>query len=244
VKSVVIEVGKGEVVVPVTFLAEYFDKSVSTVANWKKLKNLPLYDTKNGKNRFELISTIEWKKANLKDKFSPNKRVEISEDGVNDEDFRIDLPFGMQIGTIDLNNSQHLGVLALHPFGEMIRDTLKAREDIVQKRIKTAEIRKDLIPTKDAFRNITEVTYGLRSSMQSMLRNLPKELADKKTSDIKELLSIAFKSSLESVRDIDNCLVEEDEKMFDVIELVNSLFVQRVSPSVIMEKLKELSSEQ
>ncbi|MBL0707457.1 MAG: hypothetical protein JJW00_00205 [Sulfurimonas sp.] len=233
-----VEVNQGEIIVSSNLLAEYFGKSPATVTNWKTTKNLPIHDKIKGKYRYELISTVAWKKTNIKEKFSPNKQNVINTEV--DDSFKINLPFDIQIGEIDLNNSQHLGVLALHPFGEMIRDTLKAREDILQKRLKTAEQKKELVSTKDAFRSITEVAYGLRSSMQNMLRILPRELHNKKIGEIKNILNAEFKSSLESIRDIDNCREEDNLHLYDVIEIVSELLHKKIPLSEIVKQLEKL----
>lgn len=233
-----VEVDLGLIVVNTQLLSRYFGKTASTISGWKKVKGMPVHEESDRNIKYELFTVKEWKTHNIKDKYTPKGKINGKEVSSDDEDFKIDLPFGMEIGNIDLNNSQHLGVLALHPFGETIRDTLKAREDIKQKRIKTAEIMKELISVKEAFRTVTEVVFGLRSSMQNMLRLLPKELENKKASAIKPLLQSAFKTSIESIRDIDNCKTVEDERIFDVIEVMSEELKKGVPPAELINRIK------
>jgi len=245
VKLFEVEVDKNKVIVPSALLAVYFGKNASTVANWKSQKGMATYDIQGKKNRYELISTIEWKKANIKEKFSPNrKNIEIDPEDL-DEDFKVELPFGMQIGTVDLDNSQHLAVLALHPFGEQIRDTLKAREDIRQKGTKTAEMRKELINMNDVDKSMSEQAIIHKQDLMNSEKSFPTMFANKSKAYInKEYRKFNDKRLGDLDKIIEKTFPNMKSSMYDLISIAQALYVDGVNMDKMVSKLEELKGEE
>lgn len=236
-------VGKGVLIVPLSAIAGYFGKVPTTVTNWKGQKGLPVYDMKDKKNRFDFIPTVEWKRLNVKEKFSPN-RTDIEIKNKDEEEFKVDLPFGMQIGNIDLDNSQHLGVLAIHPYGEMIRDTLKTREEIKQKRIKTAEMKKELISVNDVDKSMSEQAIIHKQDIVNSEKSFPTTFANKS----KEFINTEYrKFNDKRLKDLDKIINKTfpnmKASMYDLITLATKLYKNGVNMDKMVEKLKELDDE-
>lgn len=113
---------KGKIIVDSNLLAIFYKRNKNTIRNWKNSKSMPVYEILDGINYFDIMEVHDWKKINIKERFSNNKSKEIEIE--TEDDFKLDLPYGLELADIDLENSLHLSILAAHPMGELIRDTL------------------------------------------------------------------------------------------------------------------------
>lgn len=152
-----VEVEKGTIKVDTNFLAKYFGRNKSTIRSWKNNKEMPVLSIDDkGIVFYDLQETIKWHKLNIKEKFNKNKNKEIDVES-DDEEFDFKLPYDLQLADIDLENSLHLSILAAHPMGELIRDTLQFVKDQQKREAEIQSKEHDLQVKKGQYLRIEEL---------------------------------------------------------------------------------------
>ena len=213
---------KNRIVVDSKFLSVFFGRNKNTIRGWKNSKNMPVYETDDkGVNYYDLMEVVQWKKLNIEEKFSNNRDKKIDAD--SDDDFKLDLPYDLEIANIDLDNSLHLSILAAHPFGELIRDTLefkaKQREkekDIEKKEFELKVRKKEFIKTEELNQALAETFAMVKDVDVNSRSKFPIEIAEALLNE-----NIITKEQKEQVR----------------------LMISRITDEVQNEKWKIISSQ-
>jgi len=241
-KTHVVRVEKNKIIVDGTFIADFKGRNKNTIRGWTNSKGMPVFETDDrGKNFFNLMEVHDWIKINISRKFNKNKSSEI--DIEEEDDFKLDLPYDLELADIDLEDSLHLSILAAHPFGEMIRDTLKFVQEQEKREIEinTKEhdynIKKGMyLKVEELNARMTEFMALVKDSDVNARAKFPIEIAD-------ELISsdLVKKEDKEKIQEIIRQAVDEvQEEKYNVI---SSQFMKHIvgkTKKITVEFLNEM----
>lgn len=183
-KNHAVRVKKNLILVDISFLADFFGRNKNTVRGWKNSKNMPVHETDDrGVNYFDLLEAYKWYKINISEKFNKNKDKNI--DAEVEDDFVFELPYGLEIAEIDLDNSLHLAILAAHPMGELIRDTLEFRakqfekeKDIEKKSFELKVRKREFLKTEELNQILAETVAMIKDVDINSRAKFPIEIAE------------------------------------------------------------------
>ena len=222
-----VKADKHKVIVDVNLLSVFFGRNKNTVRAWKNAKGMPVdHIDDKGVNYFNLMEVHDWKKINIADKFNNNKNTEI--DIKNEDDFKLDLPYGLQLADIDLENSLHLSILAAHPFGEMIRDTLKFVQEQDKREIEIQTKNHELQVRKGKYLKIEEFNGGMTEFMAlvkdsdiNARAKFPIEIAE-------ELLNVGIISKDNKIKTQEVISKAIDEVQDEKYKIISSQFMKHI----------------
>ena len=241
-KSHTVQIGKNLIVVDVNLLSDFFGRNKNTIRGWKNSKEMPVYETDDrGVNYFNLLEVYDWKKIHISEKFNHNKDKQI--DLEKDEDFKLVLPYGLELADIDLDNSKHLAVLAAHPMGELIRDTL---EFVKQQAKREADVQKsefELRVRKKEFLKTEELNARM-SEFIAMVKDIDINARAKFPVEIMENLLNADLIKPERKADAQSIISESiDEVQQEKYKIISEQFMKHIvgkTKEVTVEFLEEM----
>lgn len=183
-QEILVRVSKGIIVVDINFLAIFFNRGKGTVRKWRSEKGMPSYEVNDrGEYFYNIMEVHDWKKLHIEEKFNHNRNKEINAE--DEDDFKLDLPYDLEIAEIDLDNSLHLSILAAHPMGELIRDTLEFRakqfekeKDIEKKAFELQVRKREFLKTDELNQILTETLAMVKDIDINTRAKFPVEIAD------------------------------------------------------------------
>jgi len=220
VKEHKIRVDKNLILVNRNLLAEYFGRSKNTISGWKNNKNMPVYITEEGTHYYNLLEVIEWNSQNVNERFNPNRDKEIKlKDGI--EEFKLDLPYGLEIAEIDTKNSLHLSILAAHPMGELIRDTLEFKTKYDKSEFELRVKKKEFLKTEELNARMSEFLALVKDVDVNMRAKFPLEIAE-------DLLEIGLikESDREMVQSIISKSIDKIQK--EKYKIISKQFMKHI----------------
>lgn len=230
-----VKVKNNIIIVDSGFLADFFGRNKNTIRGWKNSKNMPVYETDDkGVNYFNLVEVIAWVKINISEKFNHNKSKTINAE--EDDDFELNLPYGLEIAEIDLDNSLHLAILVAHPMGELIRDTLEFRSKQIEKDSDIEKKNFELRVRKKEFLKTEELNIALSETM-SMVKDVDINARSKFPIEIvEELLNEGYveKKDKEKIQKLISGVV--DKHMKEKYKIIASQFMKHT-----VKKTKEVT---
>ncbi len=219
------------------FLSAYFKTDVRNIRNWTKkgLSSHKMVGIKH--NLFILDEVIEWKDINInitKSKASSkNKEVSLS----GDEDDLVE-----QIDDIQGKIKQANQMLQLKGNTKSTHDEadrISKIMDALIKAVKLGEQTKELIPKKDTEKVIVEFIATLIAGYKRDIKILPKECANRKESEIRDILENTYKTNIEKLQKMTKIEMLSTYRFFDVIEEVLNLILDDIEIDDIINKLKD-----
>ena len=204
-------------------LCLYLGVSKGTISDYKN-KGLESYHVDGYKAQyFNLKETEEFRLRNIKDKHSPKKPPRGEEEQEEGEHKLVD---GRRLYELDMNNSEDLELLAMHPLGDRFIDTLKGAEDIKTKQHALKVKRGEYLLVQELNVAIAEILALVKNTMVVMRDQLPItqtekliELKTVKSEDkitVQELISDeADKYMEDSVKDIRTSMLKRVPKARD-----------------------------
>lgn len=216
-----VKVDKNIVIVDVGLLATFFERNKNTIRGWKNSKNMPVYETDDrGVNFYNLLEVYDWKKINISEKFNHNKTSEVDENF--EDDFKLELPYGLEMANINLDNSLHLSILAAHPMGQLIRETLefkskqKEKEKELEKRQFDLDVKKGkYIEIQELNKALVETLSLLKEQDVNMRTTLPIAIVDYLI--LEKIIKPQDKSKLieEIIKEIDEVISEKQKTIYE-----------------------------
>lgn len=238
-KTHVVRVDEGIIVVDVNLIADFTGRNKNTVRGWKNSKGAPVYETDDrGVNYFDLFKFIDWKKININEKFNHNRDKTI--DIESEDDFKLELPHNLKIAEIDLNNSIHLSILAAHPMGQFIRDTLEFRakqlekeKDIEKKSFEMQVRKREFLKTEELKQILAETTAMVLDADINTRSRFPVEI-----SEVLLNASIIDKKEKENTQSL--IIGAIDEINNEKYKLMKSQFMKRLKGKTKQSSIKFL----
>lgn len=237
-----VQVDKNKIIVDVNLLADFFERNKNTIRGWKNSNNMPTYSTDDrGVNYFDLLEVYDWKKINISEKFNHNKNKEITLE--EDNDFKLELPFDLKIADIDLNNSLHLSILAAHPMGELIRDTLEFKSKQIEKNADIAKKEFELRVRKKEFLQTDELNARM-SEFIAMVKDVDINSRAKFPTEIAEALlneNIINREDKAKIQRIVSEIIDKTQK--DKYKIISTQFMKHIvtkTKKVTIDFLQEM----
>lgn len=227
-----VQVNKKQILVDASFLAEYEGKNKNTIRGWKNSKGMPIYDVEDGANIYDLIPTLAWIKANISQKFNKNKDKTGSVDSEKQE-FELNLPDGLSLSEIDTKNSEHLKILAVHPLGEVIRDTLEFRVKYEKQEFELRVKKREFLKTEELNARMSEFIALVKDVDINSRQKFPMELAEDLINE--NIITVDDKDKVQQL--IFNRIDEINKKKYDIIY---SQFMKHIEGNVTVDFLEEL----
>ncbi len=241
-ESFVVEVEKNKIIVDTNFLSVFFKRNKSTIRSWKNNKEMPVYKIDDkGVIYYDLLVVIHWHKINIKEKFNKNRSKEIDEQ--IEEEFDFKLPYDLELADIDLENSLHLSILAAHPMGEMIRDTLSFVKDYDKKEAEVEAKRHELEVKKGQYLRIEELNARM-SEFIALVKdvdiNARAKFPDEITNNLlnEEVINKENKDKVQSI-----ILKSVDEVQKQKYKIIQSQFMKHIkdkSKKITIDLLQEM----
>jgi len=209
---------------------------------------MPLH--KASLQKFKIVDVIEcqeWRSANTKKSKANNtkKGKEISVD-IPPEDKDSD-GLEEQINDIQGKIKQANEMLQLKGRSKSTHedaDRISKIMEALTKAVKLGEQTRELIPKRDTEKVIVEVVATLISGYKKDVKILPKECEDRPEAEIREILENNYKANIENFQKIAKSDMLTDSKIFDVIEVVVNLMLNKRSISEIIDKLYEIKIDE
>lgn len=236
-----VEVEKNLIIVDTKLLSDYFGRNQNTIRGWKNSKNMPTLKTDDrGVNYFDLLEAIQWVKLNISERFNKNK----SSTDIDDTEINLNLP--IDISQINLKNSDHLAILAAHPLGEMIRDTIEFVEDLEKKKIESASKKHDLEVKQGKYIELEEMNKAmcetfalLKDSDINARAKMPVEISDMLLAE--NLIEKDNKSIVQEK--IKQAIDEVQNEKYSIIKTQFMKYIKDKTGRITIQLLKEMIEE-
>lgn len=237
-----VEVLKHQIIVDTKLLSDYFGRNQNTIRGWKNSKNMPTLKTDDrGVNYFDLLEAIQWVKLNISERFNKNK-----EDIQKFSDAELMLKLPIDFSEIDLDNAEHLEIIASHPMGEKIGAVLSLREDIKKKQIESETKQHDLEVKKGKYIELEEMNKAmcetfalLKDSDINARAKMPVEISDMLLAE--NLIEKDNKSIVQEK--IKQAIDEVQNEKYSIIKTQFMKYIKDKTGRITIQLLKEMIEE-